>query len=74
MKKNKTMIDPPIGSLLEKVDSRYTLVVAAAKRARQLTDGAPKLTECESNKAVSVAINEIDEGKITYIRTKSGIK
>ncbi|TYQ12916.1 UNVERIFIED_CONTAM: DNA-directed RNA polymerase subunit omega [Acetivibrio alkalicellulosi] len=69
-----TMIEPAIGSLLEKVDSRYTLVVAAAKRARQITEGAHKLTECESEKAVTVAINEIDEQKITYIRTKSGIK
>lgn len=74
MKKTRRMIEPPIGSLLEKVDSMYTLVVAAAKRARQLTEGAPKLTECESEKSVTIAINEIDERKITYIRTKSGIK
>jgi len=69
-----SMIDPPIGSLMEKVDSRYTLVVAAAKRARQLTDGSHKLTKYSSDKPVSIAINEISEGKITYVRTKSGIK
>ncbi|AEV69311.1 DNA-directed RNA polymerase subunit omega [Acetivibrio clariflavus] len=77
MKDNKSkqsMIEPGISSLLEKVDSRYTLVVATAKRARQLTDGAHKLTDCQSDKPVTVAINEIDENKITYIRTKSGIK
>ncbi|NLP13008.1 MAG: DNA-directed RNA polymerase subunit omega [Clostridium sp.] len=68
------MIEPGINSLLTKVDSRYTLVVATAKRARQLTEGAHKLTECNSDKAVTVAINEINEEKITYIRTKSGIK
>jgi len=68
------MIEPGISSLLKKVDSRYTLVVAAAKRARQITEGAHKLTECESEKPVTIAINEIDEQKITYIRTKSGIK
>jgi len=73
-KKKQSMIEPGISSLLDKVDSRYTLVVAAAKRARQLTDGAHKLTDCESDKPVTVAINEIDENKITYIRTKSGIK
>lgn len=73
-KKRQTMIEPGISSLLDKVDSRYTLVVATAKRARQLTEGAHKLTECESDKPVTVAINEIDENKITYIRTKSGIK
>jgi DNA-directed RNA polymerase subunit omega len=69
-----TMIEPGISSLLTKVDSRYTLVVATAKRARQLTEGAHKLTECDSDKLVTIAINEINEEKITYIRTKSGIK
>lgn len=70
----QTMIEPGISSLLDRVDSRYTLVVAAAKRARQITEGSHKLTECESEKPVTIAINEIDEQKITYIRTKSGIK
>jgi len=59
---------------LEKVDSRYTLVVATAKRARQLADGAHKLTRCSSDRPVTIALNEINENKITYIRTKSGIK
>lgn len=68
------MIYPSVKSLMEKVDSRYTLVVATAKRARQLAEGAPKLTRCTSEKPVTVAINEINENKITYVRTKSGIK
>ena len=70
----KSMINPGLGSLLKKVDSRYTLVVESAKRARQLTDGANKLVDCDSNKVVTIAVNEINEDKITYIRTKSGIK
>ncbi len=68
------MIEPSINNLLEKADSRYTLVILAAKRARQLSDGAHKLVNCDSEKPVSVAINEISDDKITYIRTKSGIK
>lgn len=68
------MIEPSINSLMEKVDSRYTLVVAAAKRARQLADGAHKLTKTNSDKPVTIAINEINENKITYVRTRSGIK
>jgi DNA-directed RNA polymerase subunit omega len=70
------MIDPSISSLLEKVDSRYTLCILAGKRARQLTDGANKLTMSNSQKAVSIAANEINENKITYTRTKTknGIK
>ncbi|HHW00511.1 MAG TPA: DNA-directed RNA polymerase subunit omega [Clostridiaceae bacterium] len=68
------MIEPSINSLLEKVDSRYTLVIVTAKRARQLVDGAGKVTASESDKPVTVAINEINEGKVTYTRTKTGIK
>jgi len=78
MKENKktelSMINPPINSLLDKADSRYTLVVMAAKRARQITEGAKKLTDCPSDKPVTVAVSEINENKIQYIRTKSGIK
>ncbi len=64
------MIYPTLMSLLEKVDSKYTLVVAVAKRARQLVDGQPKLTNVNSNKQVTIAINELYEEKITYERTK----
>ncbi len=62
------MIYPTLSSLLDKVDSKYTLVVAVAKRARQLVDGQPKLTTVESNKPVTIAINEINEYKIAYER------
>lgn len=64
------MIYPTLSSLLEKVDSKYTLVVAVAKRARQLVDGQPKLTKVDSNKPVTVAINEINDNKITFERNK----
>lgn len=60
------MIYPPMSSLLTKVDSRYTLVIAAAKRARMLTNGAKKLTTHNSAKDVTIAINEISEEKVTY--------
>lgn len=68
------MIQPSINSLLTKVDSVYTLVVCTAKRARQITDGSNKMTKYISDKSVTLAVNEISEDKITYIRTKSGIK
>lgn len=64
------MIYPTLMSLLEKVDSKYTLVVTVAKRARQLVDGQPKLTSVNSNKPVTIAINELYEGMITYERNK----
>jgi len=64
------MIYPPMASLLDKVDSRYTLVILVAKRARMLTNGAPKLTDINSEKDVTLAINEIAENKIAYHRVK----
>ncbi len=62
------MIYPSMSSLLKKVDSRYTLVIAASKRARMLTEGAQKLTDSNSTKDVTIAINEISEGKVGYHR------
>ncbi|NLN16703.1 MAG: DNA-directed RNA polymerase subunit omega [Firmicutes bacterium] len=68
------MNQPPLELLLEKTDSRYTLVVACAKRARQLLEGAGSLVEVDSDKPVTVALNEIGQDKIRYERTKTGIK
>lgn len=65
---------PAISELMKEVDSRYTLVVETAKRARQLTDGAKPMVPLKSNKAVSVAVSEIAEHKISFVRTKDGIK
>ncbi|HHV60011.1 MAG TPA: DNA-directed RNA polymerase subunit omega [Clostridiaceae bacterium] len=69
------MLYPPLSELLNKVDTRYTLVVATAKRARQLVDGAQRLVEVNSESPVTVAIEEIKKGKIRYYRkNKPGIK
>ncbi len=63
------MIYPTLASLMQKVDSKYTLVVATSKRARQIVDGYVKLTKFDSNKPVTIAVWEIEEGKITYERS-----
>lgn len=62
------MLYPPINELLEKVDSRYTLVVAAAKRARQIIDGDELRVEPYSKKPVSIATQEIFEEQVLYKR------
>ena len=74
-----TMMDPPIESLLDKVDSKYTLVSLAAKRARevnsyfnQLGEGLgsivpPQVTSI-SRKPLSIALEAVAAGKITYHR------
>ena len=61
------MIYPPIAELVEKTGSRYALVIEAAKRTRQLVDGAPRLSDVDTSKDVTVAVNEIHEGKIEAI-------
>lgn len=64
------MISPTINTLLQKVDSKYTLVVAVAKRARQLVDGQTSLVDISSIKPVTIAIHEIAEGKLECISGK----
>ncbi len=62
------MLYPSINLIRQKADSRYTLVILAAKRARDIIDGKPKLTEADIEKPVSIAANEIAEDLITYKR------
>lgn len=68
------LIKPTLESLMEKVDSKYTLVTLAAKRARELTDGDEPLVDVETTRVVSIAMEEIDQGKITYEKPQAGIK
>jgi DNA-directed RNA polymerase subunit omega len=64
-----------LDGLLAHVDSKFTLVNVVTKRAKQLNNGAPALTEnVNPNKPVSTAFNEVSAGKIPYRRMKEGIK
>ena len=49
------MLYPSINEIRKKADSRYTVVIMAAKRSRDIIDGKPILTDCEINKPVSIA-------------------
>ena len=60
------MLEPSINLIRKKADSRYTLVVLAAKRAREIVDGRLVLTDADVDKPVSLATNEIAEKLITY--------
>lgn len=62
------MLYPSIDELRKKVDSRYTLVILASKRARDLIDGYPPLADIGIEKPVSIATQEIADDKITYSR------
>ena len=74
------MIHPSYVELMEKVNenvevgeepvvnSRYTIVAATAKRARQIIDGAdPLIKYNKGDKPLSVAVNELNEGAIKII-------
>ncbi|HLI25003.1 MAG TPA: DNA-directed RNA polymerase subunit omega [Acidimicrobiales bacterium] len=78
-----TMMDPPVERLLGRVDSKFTLVSLAAKRGRQINSYFSQLGEglgtivppqvaSVSRKPLSIALEEIAEGKITYHRTAEG--
>lgn len=59
---------PAIDELCEKVDCRYTLVVESAKRARELVGGAQPLIDPKDKKPVSIAVEEINRGLLSYHR------
>lgn len=61
------MLHPSIDKLLEKVDSKYSLVVATSKRARDLKNGDVLLiTNPKSHKFVGKALEEIDADKMIF--------
>lgn len=62
------MLYPSINEIRTKADSRYTLVILAAKRARDVIEGKPILTEEDTERPVSIAAHEIVEDLITYRR------
>lgn len=66
------MLYPSIDSLLTKIDSKYSLVSVAAKRARRLQQSSEKLylSKYVSHKPVGKALEEIHADKLTF-RIKS---
>ena len=75
--------NPPIDDLLEKVSSKYALVIYAAKRARQINDYYAQLGEglleyvgplvetAPQEKPLSIALREINEGMLTCEPTEA---
>ena len=77
------MIHPRIDELLDNVDSRYALVIVAAKRARQINnyhhqlgegigfdDAPPPLVESRSKNYLTMSLEEVAQGKIKYTYKK----
>ena len=57
------MVKPTVVELLKRVDNRFELVIAVSKRARQIAAGSEILTDVDEEAPVTLAANEIAEGK-----------
>lgn len=64
------MMYPPIGELMKRADSRYSLVIGVAKRAREISQGAEVLVQCDSTKEVTEAVYELYHDKVKIITTE----
>jgi len=62
------LVKPTMESLLKKVESRYTLTILAAKRARQLVNGALPLSTSDTPNFVTLACEEIGKGRIVGVK------
>ena len=59
------MLYPPVADLLKNVQSRYLLVNVVAQRARQIAQNAEQMQEELPKKPVTMAIEEVAEGKLS---------
>jgi DNA-directed RNA polymerase subunit omega len=80
--RDATMMEPPVEALLDRVDSKFTLVSLAAMRGRQINSYFNQLGEglgsivppqvtSVSRKPLSISLEEIAAGKITFSRVES---
>jgi DNA-directed RNA polymerase subunit omega len=83
VQRRDTLMNPPIEELLNKVDSKFTLVALSSKRARQINSYYNQLGEglgvvvppqvtSVSGKPLTIAFEEISAGKATFHRLEPG--
>lgn len=60
------MAQVAIEELLRQCNSVYKLVLLAAKRAKEISEGSPALVDTAHRKVTSVALEEILEGRVLY--------
>lgn len=58
------IVKPTVKELLEHAENRYALVIATSRRARQIAKGDTALADVEEKSPVTIAANEIAEGKV----------
>ncbi len=67
------MIYPSADTIEDRVKSRYSLVILAAKRAKQIKEGAPILIDTDSTNPLTVALEEIAAGMVTATEPEAEI-
>ena len=65
------IVKPSVTELLTKAKNRYELVIATSKRARQIAQGDEPLTKVKEKSVVTLAANEIAEGKVQIVREEN---
>ena len=58
------IIKPTVTDLLKIFNNRFELVIVTSKRARQIAAGSPVLTKVDEKSTVTLAANEIADGKV----------
>ena len=61
------IVKPTVGELLNKAQNRYEVVIATARRARQIAAGDEVKTKVKEESPVTLAANEIAEGKVSIV-------
>ena len=65
------IVKPTVTELLRKAKNRYELIIATSRRARQIAMGEKPLTNVDEKSPVTIAANEIAEGKVNIIRDEN---
>lgn len=82
MEEKDPIVNPKIEDLLDHSENKFTLVIESSKRARQITNFqkrlgeglggvAPMRLEDISKKPLSIALEEISDGKLEYERPEA---
>jgi DNA-directed RNA polymerase subunit omega len=71
---SKTFLEKIKMTIETQFDSNYRKVLVAARRARQIQSGAHALVPTHSNKACRIAQDEIEAGKISYVKVAKEVQ
>lgn len=68
------IVKPTVNELLKHAENRFALVIATSKRAREISKGDKPLTDVKEESSVTLAANEINEGKVTITSKQDSVE